>query len=284
MSIYRLKICLLKNKFLPIIATLLSLSFISISCDREEDNLIPQPTETSTTITGYIKTPEGTPLANIPVSFEYKVQGFFATTVIHKAKGKTDKSGLYKIFFETDEKPGMGLQSGYSFSVDLSVLSPDKYIIAKKIDFGIPVDIYEKWSGSTITFSLSIPLKKLVTVKVVNDGTPVKEGRYAVKNMFPYYTDGDFLWDEQNIWDDAGKWRIFESIDIPKNGTTSVTVPFAVGVENVVRVVYHGDTEYGYPNGIPASGGKVIEITEGFNNEIELNYQTPDPNNRWDDL
>ncbi len=34
--------------------------------------------------------------------------------------------------------------------------------------------------------------------------------------------------------------------------------PFAVGIDNAVRVVYHGDTEYGYPNGIPASGGRVI--------------------------
>ncbi len=91
MSIYKLNISLLRNKNLPIIATLLSLSFISISCDREDDELIPQPTETSTTITGYIKTPDGTPLANIPVYFDYKVQGIISSTVISKAKGKTDK-------------------------------------------------------------------------------------------------------------------------------------------------------------------------------------------------
>lgn len=274
----------LRNKKLPIIAILLSLSFITVSCDREEENLIPQPTETSTTITGYIKMPDGTPLANIPVSFDYKVQGFFASTIIHKAKGKTDKSGFYKIFFETDEKPGMGLQSGYSFSVDLSVLPSDKYIIAKKINFNQPIDNSDKWSGSTITYNFSIPLKKLVNVKVINDGTFVKEGKYAVKNMFPYYTGDDLLWDEQNFWEDAGTWCMYESIDIAENGTTSVTIPFAVGVENAVRVVYHGDTEHGYPNGIPASGGKVIVVTEGFSDEIELNYQTPDHNNRWDDF
>lgn len=274
----------LRNNYLPIIAILLSLYVITISCDREEDKLIPQPTETSTTITGYIKTPDGTPLANIPVSFDYKVQGFLSSAVIHKAKGETDKSGFYKIFFETDEEPGIGLSSRYDFSVDLSVLSTEKYIIAQKIDFGIPLNNSEKWSGSEITFNFSIPLKKSVTVKVVNDGTFVKEGKYTVKNMFKFYTGGAFFWDEQNLWDDAGKWRIFESIDIPEKGSTSVIIPFAVGVENAVRVVYHGDTEYGYPNGIPASGGKVIEINEGFSNEIELNYQTPDPYNRWDDL
>ena len=275
---------LLKDiKYRSVIPMLLSLSFITVSCDREEDNLIPQPTETSTTITGYIKLPDGTPLANIPVSFDYKVQGLLASTVIHKAKGTTDKSGFYKIFFETDEKPGVGLQSRYTFSVDLSVLPADKYIIAKKIDFGIPVDNYEKWSGSTISCNFSIPLKKLVTVRVVNDGTPVKEGKYTVKNIFPYYSDGEIFSDDQNFWN-PGTWRIFESIEIPENGSTSVIIPFAVGVENSVRVVYHGNTEYGYPDGIPASGGKVIEMTEGFKDEIELNYQTPDPNNRWDDF
>lgn len=82
------------NKHLSVVAILLSLSFISTSCDREDDELIQQPTETSTTITGQIKTPDGTPLANIPVSFDHIVKGVFATTVIHRAKGKTDKSGF----------------------------------------------------------------------------------------------------------------------------------------------------------------------------------------------
>lgn len=271
-----------RNKYLSVVAIFLLFSFITIGCDREDDELIPQPTETSTTITGYIKTPDGTPLANIPVCFDYKVQGIISSAVIHKAKGKTDKSGFYKIFFETDEIPGKGLHDQYSFSVDLSVLPTDKYIIAEKLDFYIPLNNTEEWSGSTVNWNFSIPLKQLVTVKVENDGTFVKEGKYTVKNMFSFYTGGLFMWDVQNLWEDAGKWRIFESIDIPENGTTSVIIPFAVGVDNSVRVVYHGDTEYGYPNGIPASEGKVIEITKGFSDEIELKYQTPDPNNRWD--
>ena len=273
-----------RNKYLSVVAIFLLFSFITISCDREDDELIPQPTETSTTITGYIKTPDGTPLANIPVCFDYKVQGIISSAVIHKAKGKTDKSGFYKIFFETDEIPGKGLHDQYSFSVDLSVLPTDKYIIAEKLDFYIPLNNTEKWSGSTVNWNFSIPLKQLVTVKVENDGTFVKEGKYTVNNMFSFYTGGIFIWDVQNVWDDAGKWRIFESIDIPENGTTSVIIPFAVGVDNSVRVVYHGDTEYGYPNGISASEGKVIEITKGFSDEIELKYQTPDPNNRWDEF
>lgn len=278
------KTCLHQYNYLVVITILLSLSFVTISCDREDDEFIPQPTETSTTITGYIKTPEGQPLANIPVALDYKVIGYFGTTTVHKAKGKTDKSGFYRIFFEADAEPGMGVSSVYSFLVDFSVLSSNDYIIAKKVDFDLPIGENNQWSGVTLDCNFSIPLKKLVTVKVVNDGTFVKEGKYAIKNMFSYYTNGDFMWDKQNFWDEAGKWRIFESIDIPENSTTSVTIPFAVGVDNAVRVVYLGDTEYGYPNGIPASGGKVIEITKGFSDEIELKYQTPDPNNRWEDF
>ncbi len=269
---------------LQIVIMLLLLSFIIISCDREENDFIPHPTETCTTITGYIKTPDGTPLANIPVTFDYKELGFGSTLLIHKAKGKTNKSGFYILFFEADETPGMGMQNGYSFSVDFSVLSSDKYIIAKKIDFDLPINNSEEWSGSTITCNFSIPLKKLVTVRVVNDGKYVKAGKYAVKNMFPYYTDGDILFDKQNLWDEEGKWRIFESIEIPNQGTVSAIIPLAIGVENAVRVVYQGDDSIGYLNGIPASEGKVVNGSEGFNNEIELNYQTPDLDNRWESL
>ena len=161
MYISGLKNYLLRYNYLAITAILLLLSFITISCDREDDELIPQPTETSTTITGYIKTPDGIPLANIPVSFDYIVKGVFGSTVIHKAKGNTDKSGFYKIFFETDETPGMGLHDRYSFSVDLSVLPTDKYIIAEKLDFYISLNNTEEWSGSTINWNFSILLKNL---------------------------------------------------------------------------------------------------------------------------
>ncbi|MDE5555345.1 MAG: hypothetical protein K2J10_09220 [Muribaculaceae bacterium] len=246
------------------------------------DNLIPEPTETSTFITGYVKTPDGAPLANIPVGFDYKVTDIFGTAVVHKAKGKTDKSGFYKIFFEANEKPGMGLNSNYEFNADFSVLPSDKYIITKKVDFWLSVNNPNNWSGSTITCNFTIPLKKLVKVNVVNDGKPIVDGKYAVKNMFPYYTGGEFLTDVQNIWDEEGKWRIFESVEIPQSGSTTVTIPLAIGVENAIRVVYHGGATTGYPNGIPASDGKILKVTDDFNEEIELNYLNPDTNDRWD--
>jgi len=268
----------MKIRFLSMIIILISVSNIITSCDREGDDLISEPSETSTILSGYIKTPEGTPLANIPVAFDYKATGFLGTSVVYKAKGTTDKSGFYKIFFEANESPGIGLQSGYTFSVDFSVLSSDKYIIAKKVDFALSVDNSDDWSGSTITCNFTIPLKKLVNVKVINDGKSIKEGKYAVKNMFQYYRE--FLYDEQNSWNNEGKWRIFENIEIPQNGSTSVILPFAIGVENTIRVVYLGDETIGYPNGIPASESKVLEVTDIINDEIEFNYFTPDPYNR----
>ncbi len=239
-------------------------------CDSEKDDLIPEPSETSTVITGYIRTPGGTPLANVPVSLDYKVIGFLGTSVVHKAKGTSDKSGFYKIFFEANEKPGMGLQSGYMFTVDLSVLSSDKYVIASKVDFDLPIYTSGEWGGDVITCNFTVPLKKLVKVRVVNDGVAVTEGRYAVKIMFPFLDDGGPMYDVQNFWDTEGMWRVFEDIEIPAAGSTTVTVAMAVGEENGIKLVYLGDATHGYPNGIPASEARVEVITGGFNDEIVL--------------
>lgn len=76
-----------------------SLSAILITgCDKEEEDLIPHPSDTSTILTGQIATPDGMPLADIPVSVDYTFKSIFGTSLIHKAKGCTDKSGFYKIF------------------------------------------------------------------------------------------------------------------------------------------------------------------------------------------
>lgn len=277
-----LKAICLRFKHQPVITILLSLSFIITSCDRENDDFIAQPTETSTILTGYVKTPDGTPLSGIPVSVDFKVAGILGSSVIHKAKGTTDKSGFYKIFFEADNE-NHGASSGYVFSADFSVLSQDDYIIAERLDYGFTA-FKNEWSGSTIKCDFTIPHRRLVDVTVHNDGIPVLNGTYAVRGMFQYLKVEGYLLDDRNPWNDVSIWHVSESVDIPQNGSTSVTLPCGVGVDNAVRVVYHGDESIGYPSGIPASGGKIIEITGGFSDKIELNYQTPDPDNRWDDL
>ncbi|MDE6170413.1 MAG: hypothetical protein K2F68_04570 [Duncaniella sp.] len=263
------------------IAILLSASVLAVSCDREEDDLIPQPTETSTIISGHIETPEGKPLSGISVSVDFKVTGLFGTSVIHKAKGTTDKSGFYKIFFDASNEIGQGMHSGYVFSVDFSSLSQDDYIISEKLDYGFTA-IKGEWSGSTIKCDFTIPHKKLVNVTVANSGISILNGEYAVKNEFPYLTVPGYLLDAKNPWNDVAIWHIYESVEMPMNGTISVTMPCAINGKNSLRLVYHGDESIGYPNGIPASEAKTVEITDKFNDTIELNYRTPDPVNRWD--
>jgi len=257
---------------------LISTSYIFAGCDHEEDDLIPEPTETSTVLTGYIKTPEGAPLANIPVSVDFKVTGLFGTSVIHKAKGTTDKTGFYKIFFEADEEEDVGIHSGYTFSVDFSVLSADKYILAEEVNYGFTA-FADDWSGSTIKSNFIVPRKKLVKVIVKNNGESVENGRYAVKNMFPYFV-GEVLSNDLNLWYDYDKWHIFESVDIPQSGSTSVALPCAIGVENTIKVVYLGDETIQYGIGLPASDTREITVTDTFNDEIEFDYFTPNLNIR----
>ncbi len=255
--------------------------YITTGCDREHDDLISQPTETSTIISGYIETPDGKPLSGIPVSVDFKVTGLISTSVIHKAKGTTDKSGFYKIFFEADNEIGQGMHSGYVFSVDFSSLSQDDYIISEKLDYGFTA-IKEEWNGSTIKCDFTIPHKKLVDVTVKNSAIPVVDGKYAVKNEFPYLTVSGYLLDDKNPWNDVAIWRIYENVEMQMNGTISVTIPCALNGENTLRLVYLGDESIGYPNGIPASKAKTVEINDKFNETIELSYITPDPANRWD--
>lgn len=259
-----------------------SLSLIASGCDREEDDIIPVPTETSTFLAGYIKTPEGTPLPNIPVSVDFKVSNMFGTLVVHKAKGTTDKSGFYKIFFDAKEDD-QSVTAGYIFSVDFSVLSPDDYIISGKVDYGFG-GYKEEWIGSTTTLDFTIPHKKSLKVIVKNNGEAVLNGRYAVKNMFNYLkVTGDIdLTDVKEPWNEHFTWAIKESIEISQNGITSVILPFAVGVENTVRIVYLGNETSSYPSGIPSGEKKTIIVTDKSVDEVELDYSTPDFEHRFD--
>ena len=279
---YLSKVFRMKTHHIFIIMAILSLSLIASGCDREEDDLIHVPTETSTFLTGHIKTPEGSPLPNIPVSVDFKISSLFGTTVIHKAKGKTDKSGFYKIFFDSKEDD-QSATAGYIFSVDFSVLSPNDYIISEKVDYGFS-GYKEEWIGSTTNFDFTIPHKKSLKVIVNNNGEMVLNGKYAVKNMF-YYLKVSGNIDVNNVtepWNENSIWTIKESIEILQNGTTSMISPFAIGVENNVRIVYLGDETIGYPNGIPSGEKKAIIVTDKSDYEVELDYSAPDFDHRFD--
>lgn len=261
---------------------IIAIAFIVSGCDREEDDIIPVPSQTSTFITGHIKTPEGTPLPSIPVSVDFKTSGWFGSNVIHKAKGKTDKSGCYKIFFDAKEDD-QSVTAGYIFSVDFSVLSPDDYIITEKVDYGFG-GYKEEWIGSTTDFDFTIPHKKRLKVIVKNNGETVLNGIYAVKNMFHYLTvSGDIgITDVKEPWNENFTWTIKESIEISKNGTTSVILPFAFGVENTVGIVYLGDETVSYPGGIPSGEKKAIIVSDKSDDDVDLDYSAPDFDHRFD--
>lgn len=263
---------------LPIIAVIIAFCYITTSCDREADDLIKQPSEASTVLQGTIRTPDGTPLPGIPVSVDFNIKGFLGSTVLHKAIGVTDKTGFYKIYFEADNEIGQGLHSGYEFSADFSGRAHDNYIISEKLTYPFTAH-KEEWSGSTIKCDFTIPHKKLVNVEVSNSDITMLNGKYTLRNYFTYLKVEGYLLDRKNPWYEMSTWYESEGIDIPQNGIISIPITCALGLENTIRLVYHGDTSYGYPNGIPASESKSIVITENFNEKIELNYITPDPAN-----
>lgn len=239
-------------------------------CDREDDNLITEPTETSTVITGYIKTPEGDPLAGIPVNVDFTSNGIFGSSLIHKAKGSTDKKGFFRIFFEADENMGSGLNRGYKFTVDLSVLSSDDFIIAEKLEFPF-MNFPEQWSGETYKCNFSIPHKKQVKVNVSNPGEKVEGGRYAVKNEFPYMSGG------LNRNEPVLFYSVFEDIDIPQRGDVKVMVPYAVGADNSLGVVYMGNDTVLFRSGRPVSDIIEIKAGEKPTGDINLIYTGRDP-------
>lgn len=261
--------------FKPLVPVIVVLGVIASGCDKESDDLIPEPTASSTILSGYIKTTDGAPLVGIPVAFDYVVNGYLSSHVTHKAKGKTDKTGYYRIFFEADEDPGSGVSRNYTFSADFSKLSPAKYMISEKMDFTFWVERLNKLQGCSYDIDFRVPFKKLVEVTVSNDGAAVREGRYAVKNTFPVYDAEEFVADAGMSWGYSGGAWDFTDVEIPQNGSTSVSLPCAVGVENEISLVCLGYENIGFPTGSPVSDNVTVFVTSGFDGAIELTYRAP---------
>lgn len=261
-----------------ITATLLPLLLLFTGCDKEEDNFIPQITDNSIIISGVIRTPEGKPFANIPVSVDFKRQSIIGTHTKHKAKVTTDKSGLYKIFFEIGEDKDDEVYSNYFFSVDLAGVSSEKYIIPSdsKLDFYLNTTDRE---GKTLNCDFTIPMKKYVKVTVNNSGLPVENGKYAVKNTFSYGSDWDslgYIWNSLGHINEMSEISIFQPIEIQQNGTSSIMLPCAVGVKNTILLVYKGNGQVNYGSGLPASETEEITVTGSTDREITFEYIKPD--------
>lgn len=250
------------------------LAILVASCDKEEDDLIPQPTETSTILTGRITTPEGTPLANIPVAVDYTVKSILGTSLIHKAKGTTDKSGFYKIFFEFPEDGNADVLSSLDFLVDLSALPSNKYFIASKLDLGFPNT--NEWNGKAIECNFTIPRKTNVKATLNNQGQGIKDGDYAVRNKIPFFSCDFAFSSGGQLWSEYNDLYWFEDVEIPQNGSTSLMLPCAIGVTNSIQVVYRGTETVRYGIGIPCSDMKELRVTANSTDEIVFDYFTPE--------
>jgi len=263
------------KKFLKTVALLLLSAIFITSCDKEEDDLILQPTETSTIITGYIRTPDGMPLANIPVSVDYTFKSVFGTALIHKAKGSTDKSGFYKVFFDFPEEESWDFRSSLDFSVDLSSLTSEEYFMAPKYGYSFPYT--NELRGKNIECIFTVPHKTNVKVTINNHGQSIKEGDYAIRNMIPFFRCNFIFSDDVPLWgDDYNNLYWLEDVNIPQEGSTSLILPCAVGVKNSIQVVYKGNETIKYGMGIPCSDVKELFVTDNTKDEIVFDYFTPD--------
>ena len=153
--------------------------FVSMTgCDDEKDDFIDEPTETSTIVSGKVTEPDGTPIPGIQVTMDYQTSGLAGQFLKHKYKSVTDKNGSYRLIFEiADDKAGGNVLKNYKLRFDLSTLPSDKYLVYPS-DFYQESDEAELTSyfdedgkeGTTVTYNVSIPRKKMLKLKVKCEG------------------------------------------------------------------------------------------------------------------
>lgn len=251
--------------------TLLSLSLVS--CDKEEDDFISEPTVTSTIITGRVCTPEGTPFAGIPVTVDYDDSGMFSYILRHKAKGMTDKNGYYRVFFNLDEKEIDA--GGLCLSMDLAGVSTEKYLMPfsdSKVDFNFKG---KDKVGKTLECNITIPRKKEMQVSIVTEGADLEEGEYALTHTFSYGSGWEWskFWN-MNLWgnDVASDITVQEPITISGSGSNTVTFQCAMGEPNIFQLVYRKTSNDSYQI---VNEKHRIDVTDNSGDEIKLVYNLP---------
>lgn len=247
---------------------------VATACEREEEDLIAKPTPESIIIEGTICTPDGQPFADIPVCVDFEFKSVVAHIVKHKGKATTDNNGHYSVFFEVgdDVAPKGDVQRNYFFSVDLSSVSPETFIRPEeKLDFYLRVEDRE---GETLRCDFAIPRKKYVKVNVENPGLSVPGGAFAVRNTFPYGAGWGVL--DGGSSDEPCSLTLFEPIEIPGDGVGSAMLPCGVGISNIITVVYKGNDEIQYGNGVPASDSREVSVTPTSGEELTFSYTVPD--------
>lgn len=260
------------NRFVFPLSALILL--FATACEREDEDLISGPTPTSIIIEGTICTPDGQPFSDIPVSVDYEFSSIVAHVVKHKGRATTDRNGRYSVFFEVgeDKAPAGDVQRCYWFSVDLSRVSPETYIRPEeKLDFFLRVEDRE---GETLRCDFAIPRKKYVKVNVENPGLCVPGGTFAVMNNVLYGAGWGVL--DGGSSDEPCRVTLFEPIGIPADGVGSAMLPCGVGIPNFVTVVYKGNEEIQYGNGVPASDTREVSVTSASADDLTFTYTVPD--------
>lgn len=88
----------------PIVTLITIMLLLTLSGCKEENDIIKQPTATSTTLTGTVTDSAGDPLTGISVSVDYRESYWLGSQLTrHKAEGKTTSDGTYRLFFETQD-------------------------------------------------------------------------------------------------------------------------------------------------------------------------------------
>ncbi len=261
------------NRIISTTAILILL--VATGCNREENDITGAPSESSITLTGNVCTPEGKPFADVAVNVDFVYSSMLGTLTRHKAKGKTDKNGRYRIFFEPTESDDVDQNplSSYTFSFDLSKISAESHILPddKRLDFRLST---KGRKGKTLNCNITIPRKRLVEVTIYNNGTPLEEGIYAIRNIFAYGSG----WADVTGYDDDNhsKLMAFEPVEIVESGRTSVMLPCAVGVTNVITPVYRGNAEVFYGQGLAVSDTVSITPADNSSDPVIFEYRRPE--------
>ena len=173
---------------------LISLVLLAVSSCKEENDFIPEPTPTSIIISGRVTTTDGAPLADIPLSVDYKESQYLGyQKTIHKAKAVSDAQGYYRVFFEPEKNTDdSDVFKTYNLYADLSGLSVQEYILPSDFDDSsqdetLLIRSYSDFNaGQTFETDVYIPRKKPLTVRLTNYES---RGRLLVFNTTNYGND-----------------------------------------------------------------------------------------------
>lgn len=253
-------------------ALMASTVFVSMTgCDDEKDDFIDEPTETSTIVSGKVTEPDGTPIPGIQVTMDYQISGLAGQFLKHKSKSVTDKNGSYRLIFEiADDKAGGNVLKNYKLRFDLSTLPSDKYLVYPS-DFYQESDEAELTSyfdedgkeGTTVTYNVSIPRKKMLKLKVKCEGGVDDNVRYAITNSVAYGGD----WHPELSSGSDGQVTMMYPVEFTATGDGTVAIPCAIDALNVFELTMKGENDAFYH---PISDRKEIKVTSETPEEMTM--------------